>query len=121
MTATTDWKPGPVGFKTFVTPQFGVIVFWLIAVPTLVGAGMLIFQGSVTTGLIAIGAVLFWRMFFETMTIMFAIHGVLIEIRDADKVKMANEERERKLARARELAARNIAKAQPGETRLDSL
>ena len=120
MTTTSEWKPSPVGFKRFYTPQFGVVLFWLSAVPLLIAGGILLVQGSVVMGITMIASALFFRVFFETMTVLFQIHDVLCEIRDADKTKAAEAERQEKMARVRALAAR-AKPAQPGETRLDAL
>jgi hypothetical protein len=102
-----------------VTPQFGVVLFWVLACTLLLGAGFMFAQGNILMGSVTIGLVLLWRVFFETVTVLFQIHSVLVDIRDADKVQQAEAERKRKLERARELAASKQL-AQPGETRLQT-
>lgn len=107
-----------LGFRTFVTPQFGVVLFWVMAVPLIVAAVLSIVRGSVWFGIYGFLLVVLIRVVFETMTILFHIHDVLVEIRDKDKVERERAEREAKIARARELASRSKP-AGPGESRLE--
>jgi len=107
-----------LGFRTFVTPQFGVILFWLIAIPLVIAALIAFWNKAIWMGLYFLLWAVLVRVGLETMTILFNIHDVLVEIRDKDKKEREQAEREEKLARARELAARATPSA-PGETRLE--
>jgi hypothetical protein len=105
-------------FRTFVTPQFGVLLFWLCAVPLLFAAGFFVVNGQPVYSLICLAWVLFLRVILESLAILFQIHDVLVDIRDANKRSAKDAEREAKLARARELASRRPA-AVTGENRLE--
>ncbi len=107
-----------LGFRSFVTPEFGVILFWGSAVVFGAAAVMSFVRGSIWTGVYGLLLVVLIRVALETMTILFHIHDVLVEIRDKDKVEREKAEREGKIARARELAARAKPSA-PGENRLE--
>ena len=87
-----------MGFRNLVTPQFGVVLFWLCAVPLLIMAGFFAVNGQVLYPLMCVAWVLFLRVIFESLAILFQIHDVLVDIRDADKLKAKDAERGAKLA-----------------------
>jgi hypothetical protein len=82
------------GFRTFVTPQFGVILFWLIAIPLVIAAAIAIWNKAIWVGLNFLLWAVFLRVGLETMTILFYIHDVLVEIRDKDRKEREQAERQ---------------------------
>jgi len=71
-----------LAFKTFIAPQFGVVVFWIIGIPSLIASCIEFATGQWIVALITLAFVLGFRIFFEAMTVLFQIHDVLVEMRD---------------------------------------
>lgn len=112
------------GFKTFIAPEFGVIVFWLGAVPLLLAAGLALAKGSFLIALGFTGSAIALRLVLEGMTVLFQMHDVLLDIRTAlqgTAPPASTRTADERVRRARELAANVSKRTLPGESRLDTL
>lgn len=77
------------GFRRFVTPEFGAIIFWLAAVPLLLSAAFALFHSSFLIFGWLVFATVIVRVACEGMTVLFQIHDVLVEIRGLLAVKQS--------------------------------
>jgi Na+/melibiose symporter-like transporter len=112
-------KNRSLGFKSFITPQFGVVLFWLIAIALGASAVMSFAHGAEAVGFFMLMAIIGVRVGFETLTVLFQIHDVLLDIRDQDDRREQAAKKLDAMQRARELVAKTQP-VQPGEIRLHS-
>lgn len=113
------------GFRVFIAPEFGVAIFWLVAIALVIAAAAAAAAGNMTGALVSMAVIFCVRLVLEAFSVLFQIHDVLIDIRtalaqprDAQAAADQAEQSRRRRALAESVRIRNVA---PGENRMDGL